>query len=74
MKKIFKIVAVAAIVATVGVTSYNVQADELRVSSLAMDNVEALAWGEKDSKCPNGCLAEYGFCHCYEDYFLRDAK
>lgn len=46
MKKLYKIVAVVAIVAAAGVTAYNAQTDESQMSSLAMKNVEALAHDE----------------------------
>ncbi len=46
MKKFYRIVSVVAIAAAAGVTAYNVQNDELRMSSLALENVEALARGE----------------------------
>lgn len=64
MKKIFKIVAVVAIVVTVGFTAYNAQTNELQLSSLAMDNVEAIARGEINPECPNGCLTYFGHCYC----------
>lgn len=48
MKNLFKKVAVIAIVAATGFTAYNVQ-KEVRMSSLTMDNVEALAYEESYS-------------------------
>ena len=56
MKKVYKIVAVVAIVAAAGFTAYNAQANKMQLSTLALANVEALASGEFD-----------GYCHTSED-------
>lgn len=50
MKKIYKIVVVSIVAAT-GVKVYNAQSNDLQISSLAMENVEALASGESDGYC-----------------------
>ena len=51
MKKVYKIVAVVAIVAAAGFTAYNAQANKMQLSTLALANVEALASGEFDGYC-----------------------
>lgn len=73
MKKVYKIVAVVAIVAAAGLITYNAQSDKMQLSTLAMDNIEAIARGEIDPDCPNGCLAEYGFCTCHGNHPLKEA-
>jgi len=37
-------------------------------------NVEALASGEINPDCPNGCMGKGQKCHCYIDYPLKEAK
>ena len=49
MKKFYKYIAVVAIVAAAGFTAYSTQGNKLHLSSLAMENVEALANGESGS-------------------------
>ena len=46
MKKIYKYMAVVAIVTAAGFTAYSTQGNKLHLSGLAMENVEALARGE----------------------------
>lgn len=46
MKKLYKMVAVVAIVAAAGITAYNTQRTKLHLSDIALENVEALASGE----------------------------
>lgn len=48
MKKIYKITAVAAMVAVAVVTAYNAQIDTKSLSEISMRNIEALAEGEAD--------------------------
>ena len=48
MKNRIKIIAVVAIAAITGITVYNTQFEELRMSSLTMENVEVIARGESD--------------------------
>ena len=43
MKKFYKYIAIVAIVAAAGFTAYSTQGNKLHLSSLAMENVEALA-------------------------------
>jgi len=38
------------------------------LSDIALANVEALANGEINPDCPNGCVAGSGGCFCYEYY------
>lgn len=58
MKKFYKYIAVVAIVAAVGFTAYSTQGNKLHLSSLAMENVEALARGESGGVDPN---VSYGY-------------
>ncbi len=51
MKKIYKMLAVVAIVSAAGVIAYNAQTDDLQMSSLAIENVEAIARGEGSGPC-----------------------
>lgn len=51
MKNRIKIVALVAIAAITGITVYNTQFEELQMSSLAMENVEAIASGEGSGSC-----------------------
>ncbi len=48
MKNRIKIIVVVAIAAITGITVYNTQFEELRMSSLTMENVEVIARGESD--------------------------
>lgn len=50
MKKIYKIVAVVAVVAAVGFIAYNAQSNKMQFSTLALDNIEAIARGEGPGK------------------------
>ena len=43
MKKFYKYIAIVAIVAAAGFTAYSTKGKKLHLSSLAMENVEALA-------------------------------
>ena len=38
---------------------------ETSMSDLAMENVEALARGEENPLCPNGCYNNGNGCYCY---------
>lgn len=64
MKKIYKIVAVVAIVAAAGFITYNAQSDKMQLSTLAIDNVEALANGEVSFDYLCG-----GAGNCWDDYY-----
>ncbi|RHR91211.1 NVEALA domain-containing protein [Parabacteroides sp. AF14-59] len=61
MKKLFGIIAIAAIAATAGWNFCQSQ-DDMELSDLALANVEALARGE--SGCPNGCVENGDGCFC----------
>lgn len=76
MKKVYKLIMLVAIAAAIGFTVYNVQSDELQISSLAMENVEALAGGESGapSACPYDgymCIVRYsdGTYVTYDGYW-----
>ena len=56
------LLAVFAFVAGYGV--YTSQ-KETAMSDLAMENVEALARGEENPLCPNGCYNNGNGCYCY---------
>lgn len=67
MKKILKYVVVVAIVAVAGVTAYNTQMDELQMSFLAMENIEAIASGEGSGPCEG-----YGRVLCpYNNFWVE---
>lgn len=65
MKKYYKYIAVIAIAVAVGFIAYSTQSNKLHLSSLAMENVEALARDELyddgifDQDC-DPCYTEYG--------------
>lgn len=61
MKKIFGIMALAAIAAAAGWNFIQSQ-NEVELSNLTLANVEALASGE--SGCPNGCVENGDGCFC----------
>ena len=48
--------------------------DDVSLSDMAMENVEALASVDPTNPCPWGCLAKYGFCVCNGDHPLEEAK
>lgn len=48
--------------------------EDVSLSSLTIENAEALASDPDEDPCPWGCLAEYGFCVCYGDHPLKEAK
>lgn len=52
------------------VTVYNVHKvqTEVVLSDTQLKNVEALASGEINPDCPNGCVEGEGGCFCFEDY------
>lgn len=62
-----KYVMVVAIVAVAGVTVYNTQMDESQMSSLAMENIEAIAHGEGSGACEG-----YGRVLCpYNNFWVE---
>lgn len=73
MRKILKFALFAAFMALAGYGVYTNQKNDIEVSDLAMANVEALARGEGDSLCPNGCISGTGGCACngvYSYYWI----
>lgn len=48
--------------------------EDVSLSSLTIENAEALASDPDEDPCPWGCLAEYRFCVCYGDHPLKEAK
>lgn len=48
--------------------------EDVSLSDMAMENVEALA-GDINPECPNGCLdIEDDYCYCYKPYPLKEAS
>ena len=48
--------------------------EDVSLSDMAMENVEALA-GDINPECPNGCLdIEDDYCYCYKPYSLKEAS
>jgi hypothetical protein len=64
-KNLLRAAFIAAFGLAVGYTAYSSQKDELALSETLLDNVEALAEGEINPFCPNGCVSGGGGCHCY---------
>jgi hypothetical protein len=62
-KNLLRAAFIAAFGLAVGHTAYSSQKDELTLSEALLDNVEALAEGEKET-CPNGCVSGSGGCYC----------
>lgn len=75
MKKIILSVAVVATAAISGINYFHSQQD-VKLSDLALDNVEALARYEGDgmTDCPNGCLTTSGDCFCYGYHPYHEAS
>ena len=46
--------------------------EDASLTDMAMENAEALA--QDEHPCLWGCLTEYGFCVCYGDHPLKEAK
>ena len=61
-KNIIKVAFIAAFAIVAGYNVYNSQITDIK-SDLALDNVEALAYGENPF-CPNGCHDNGGGCYC----------
>ena len=68
-KKFFGIIVIAVVAIVVG-WNYQQGKTDVKLSDLALANVEALADGENPFDCPNGCLTSPGqcFCHFYSPY------
>ena len=73
MKKIYKYMAVVAIVTAAGFTAYSTQSNKLHLSSLAIENVEALAsdelydigiFDQDCSDCQTDLGSEGAFFYC----------
>ena len=73
MKKLFGIIAIAAIAAAAG-WNFSQSQDEVELSDLALANVEALARNENPFDCPNGCLTSPGDCFCHFHFPYEEAK
>lgn len=73
-KKIVGVIAFAAIAVVAG-WNYQQNKNEVVMSNLVLENVDALARYE-DNYCPNGCLDQSGDgCWCYREYpHLQEAK
>lgn len=69
-KKVLGIVTAVAVVAIAGV-NYLQMNQSVELSDLALANVEALAQGEINPACPNGCVSgsEGCFCHVWFDNY-----
>lgn len=63
-KNILKVAFVAAFAMMAGYGVYTTQT-ETNLSDLALDNVEALASGEENPMCPNGCVSDGSGCLCH---------
>lgn len=66
MKKVLFSAAIIAVAAISSINYFRSQQD-VELSDLAMENVEALAQEEGNgiTDCPNGCLTSPGICFCY---------
>ena len=73
-----KIILSVAVVATAAIAGWNYQQSkqEVELSDLALENVEALARNEGDgmTDCPNGCLTDSGICFCYGYHPYKEAS
>ena len=65
--KIFKVAAMAVFVFITGLNVYKSQTS-VQLSDAQLKNVEALASGEINPECPNGCVDGEGGCFCFEEY------
>ena len=61
-KHILKLGFALAVVVAAGYTVYSSQTS-LKMTGIALNNVEALASGENDL-CPNGCMGAGSGCYC----------
>ena len=62
-KNYLKIALVSAFAIAAGYNVYNSQ-EEVKLSEMALDNVEAIAQGEYNPMCPNGCVSNGNGCAC----------
>lgn len=63
IKKLISVAFVAAML-SVGAYSYTQSQQEKSINDLTLANVEALADGEINPFCPNGCLDNGTGCFC----------
>lgn len=63
-KKILFVVAFAAVTLLSGF-NYVQNNNEVKLSDLALANVEALANGRINDLCPDGCVSNGDGCYCY---------
>lgn len=70
-----KILLVSSAIAVIGLAVYSLQprGEEMILSEMAMENVEALAY-RVNPDCPNGCLTTEGSCKCYGEHPYREAE
>lgn len=73
-KKIISAIAFVAI-ATVAGWNYNQNKQNVNLSNLALENIDALARYEGNgiTDCPNGCLTSSGICFCYGYHPYKEA-
>ena len=67
MIKYLKVAVMAMFVLVTGLNVYKSQTD-VKLSDTQLKNVEALASGEINPDCPNGCVDGDGGCFCFEEY------
>ena len=67
-KKILSGLFALALLATAGYGGQKSLKSNAGLNDLALANVEALADGEINPDCPNGCVKGAGGCFCYEYY------
>ena len=65
--KLFSVLSVVAIAIMAGINVFKVQ-NQVRLSDVGIENVEALANNEINPLCPNGCLDNGCGCYCYNWY------
>ncbi len=74
IKKLISVAFVAAVL-SVGAYSYTQSQHEKSINELTLANVEALADGEINPLCPNGCVEGDDVCYCYGFHFpFREVK
>jgi hypothetical protein len=68
-KNVLRAAFVVALGLAAGFTAYSSQKDELALSDVLLENIEALASGETNPFCENGCVnTEPTGCYCYRLY------
>ncbi len=66
-KSLLKIMFLAFVGVAMGYNVYNSQ-NEVGLSDLALNNIEALARYEINPDCPNGCTSASSTCYCFKIY------